>query len=158
MRRRKFTLHTILHLTHTEAWGSLSKTRGIPRTFKDFWKVYWWSSFVEGSAKFRQRAAHGLRKTVLHTCPDLFRLFKPLHTCSHLFRTVQNCWHLFTPVQSLSQTFSNLFTSVHNCSYLRDYALCAITFSHWIFPLRELLFFNLRSLPGEIAYFSWPNR
>ena len=119
-----------------------SKTHGISRTFKGFRKVYEWRSFVEGYAKFGQRAAHGLRKTVLHICSDLF---KPVQTCSHLFTPVQTCSnrkHLFTPVH----------TSV------TIYALHAITVSRWIFPLRELIFFNLISYLAGIAYFSWPNR
>ena len=48
-----------------------SRTRVIPRTFKDFWKVYYLCSFCEGQAKFGQRASHPLGKTVLHICSDV---------------------------------------------------------------------------------------
>ena len=86
----------------------LSKTHVIRRTFKGFWKVYGWMSFVKGQANFAQRVVHRLGKTVLHTCSDLF---KP----------VQNFSHLFTNVH----TFSYLFTPVHTCSHLSDYLRCS---------------------------------
>ena len=101
---------------HTRQLIYASKIRGIPRTFKGFWKVYWWRNFVEGSAKFRQRAAHGLRKTVLHTCSELFKLSKLLHTvhtCSQLFRTVDTCSHLFKAAHKPFHTCPHLFTTVH---------------------------------------------
>ena len=85
------------------------RTRVIPRTFKGFWKVYWWRSFVEGWAKFGQRVAHGLRK----------QYFTPVLTCSNLSKPLQTCSQLFTPVHTCSKLFkpfhicSDLFTTVH---------------------------------------------
>ena len=88
-----------------------------------------------------EHIAHGLGKTVLHTCSDLFKsvqtfshlftsvhtcsqLFTPVHSCSHLFTPVHNCSHLFIPVHTCPLLFtpvhtcSHLFTPVHNCSHL----------------------------------------
>ena len=53
-------------LTHTRRLIYTSRSRVISRTFKGFWKVYEWDSFVEGQAKFGERATHRLGKTVLH--------------------------------------------------------------------------------------------
>ena len=65
-----------------------------------------------------------------------------IHTCSHLFTLVHTCSDLFTPVH----------TSV------TIYALRAMAVSRWIFPLREVLFFDLTCYLVEIAYFCSPNR
>ena len=58
-----------------------------------------------------RRAAHGLRKTVLHTCSDLFKpvqtsshLFTPVHTCSKLFKHFHTCSHLFTTAHTPETT------------------------------------------------------
>ena len=107
----------------------ISKTHGIPRMFKGFWKVCQWRSFVEGWAKFGQHAAHSLGKTVLHTCSDLF---KPVQSSSHLFTPVQTC--------------SNLLTPVHNCSHLFT--------PQWLSTLFAQFQFHVELPPWQSCYFS----
>ena len=83
-----------------------------------------------------EHKAHGLGKTVLYTCSDLF---KPVQNFSHLFSIV----HTFSqPVHTCSQ----LFTPVHTCSRLFTPQWQSTLFSQWQF----LVEFS----PGISCYFS----
>ena len=73
VRRRKVALHTISHLTPTEAWRSPDSTTSEGRSVSS--KVRLGNcTQVWGWAKFKERGTHGWGKIVLHTCSDLSRL------------------------------------------------------------------------------------
>ena len=118
MRRRKVALHTISHLTPTEAWRSPDSTTSEGRRVSSEVRLGNCTQ-VWGWAIFEERGTHGWGKIVLHTCSDLSRL---VLTCAQQ---------------------SDHVGSSRNVIFLH---------------FRTLLFFSLRSYPGEIAYFNWPNR
>ena len=89
-----------------------------------------------------EHKAHGLAKTVLHTCSDLF---KPVHNCSQLFTLVNTCSHLFT--------------LVHTCSYLFTPQWLSTLFAEWQFliefsPCKSCYFSILRPILLKLQNFA----
>ena len=73
VRRRKVALHTIWHLTPTEAWRSAVSTTWEGRRVLSEVRLENCTQ-VWGWAKFGQRATHGWGKIALHTCSNLSKL------------------------------------------------------------------------------------
>ena len=100
------TLRNIYYIIYTKA-------RIIPRTFNSLCKVCFWSSLVEGQAKFGE--------TVLQTCCVLC---KPCQNFSYLFPPVPTCSHLFIPVHTCSHMFTTVDFSVTICALPVEFSPC----------------------------------